>query len=340
MSDIGRISKLEVRCPCGTVYETADTYLQYRQHCKIHVGQKNGNSTPQTSKNSSSTDATSIASASSPKPVACSCDRALQDHNALAEHGSCCAVDKQRTETPSQPLDSTQVTNTELSVSSVVAAGSPTSSITSSAKNLQCICGQTFVNEKQLNNHLQYSKTHRTNKSGAALKSKVTAPLWMPFSASNAIPYPIPLASGPLPGIVSSSIPSKVSLLGYTCGQVLERKQVLDLHKRDDHQQPNQPPPGSELMDALLVSSFASLDLGLIVVQSEHPVARFGCGCGKNFTSEGLLEHHKLVMRSLSWPAGGGVRDKEFNTPRPNYQEVEYLREMAAAQARQYSNAG
>jgi hypothetical protein len=242
MSDIGRISKLEVRCPCGTVYETADTYLQHRQHCEIYVGQKNGNPTPQISKNNSSTVAMSIFSASSPKPVACSCDSVFPNHYALAEHRSCCAVDKQYRKTRLRPLSLIQVTNTKLSVRSVAAAGSPTSSIISEARNVQCTCGQTFANEKQLNNHLRYSKTHRANKSGAALKSKAVAPLWRPFTASNLFPHPIPSASGPLPGIISSSIPSQVSLLSYTCGQTLERKRILDLHKRDDHQQPNQAP--------------------------------------------------------------------------------------------------
>jgi hypothetical protein len=76
----GRITRLEVRCPYGTICEDMDTYLQHMQQCEVRVGQWNADKTYEGSRQMPSAVATSMPSlTSSPKPVACLCGRVFKN---------------------------------------------------------------------------------------------------------------------------------------------------------------------------------------------------------------------------------------------------------------------
>jgi hypothetical protein len=75
----GRISTLQVRCPCGKSFENADSYLEHKRLCAIH--QEGGNvisMTPSSNRRAATVPARASVPVSSPKKILCLVDRALQ----------------------------------------------------------------------------------------------------------------------------------------------------------------------------------------------------------------------------------------------------------------------
>jgi hypothetical protein len=305
------------------------------------VGQENAETDYEEFQQPPSTVVTSMPSlAPSPKPVACLCGRVFKNHDTYGQHRLRCGMNQQQTRTHLQPMDATKVYDLKPSMSSAAAAGGPAPFRNTTAKNVQCTRGQSFAHEKQLNKIPCCSKTNEMVKSRSVSKSTSVALGSVPFTARNASPNPLLSASGPLPDVISSPMLLKASLTPYTYGQTLEIERALNVHKRDFHERSNQVSTRSEQMDASLISSFASLELRSAAAQDEPSVAGCICQCGRSFTSHKLLIQHKDIMRRCAWSEKGGARDKKFKTPRPHYQKDEYLHELAALHARQYSSEG
>jgi hypothetical protein len=112
-----------------------------------------------------------------------------------------------------------------------------------------------------------------------------------------------------------------------------ELEKVLQVHKCDplNYRRPVEKPLGaSQQQDDLLISSFAYLRL-----QPAQPlVTSLICMCGHTFTSQEALEKHKAEKRQLTRSKVGEGIQKTFKTPRPQYQEDDYLRDNCAALAR------
>jgi hypothetical protein len=333
----GRISALVVRCPCSKSFENVETYLRHKRLCGIHQKKENIISTAPSSNQRT---ATVPAKASPPKPVARWCGRMFKNHHALQKHGCHCAVHKQQTNAHSASSDSAQVLELYSGAGSVSAAEErPIPSAEAPAMKIYCPCGRSFANEKALNQHLRCSKTHQAGKLTSASKFEATTPGLVPYTTPHPSPTLISPCSGPVPGTVSSSALSLAPLFPCTCGHAFQTQQVLNLHKRDSlyhKQQADQSLTRKEKWDDSLVSSFAFLNLEPVLTQAKPSVARFDCMCGLMFTNEKALEQHKRDARRFAWQEKVERRETIFKTPRPQYREDEYLRDLAAALAYRY----
>jgi len=336
----GRISTLEVRCACGKSCENAKTYFRHKLFCGTHQKENVLRTTPSSDRSFAIVPARASISASSPKPVACWCGRTFKNHHALRQHGCYCAVYKQQTNAHSTSSDPSQVLELNSSADSAPASGErsiPPAKFT--VTKTQCLCGQSFANEKALNKHLRYSKTHQVGKPGSSSISKGKTPGSVPFIVPHSPPTPIHPASGPVPGTIPSSVLSRASLFTCTCGHAFETQRVMDLHKRDSlihKRQAEESPTGYEQWDDSLVTSFASINLESVSTRIMPSGARFSCICGCIFIDQKALEQHKQDARRHAWQVKGERREKKFKTPRPQYQKDEYLHDMAAVLARQY----
>ena len=332
----GRINTFEVRCPCGKSFENAETYLRHKSSCDTH--QREENVTTSSSRRFATTSARV-----SPKPIACWCGRTFKNHYALQQHTSYCVAHKQQTNVRSDSLDPAQVSKLNSDMSSVSAVGKLSNPPAESAANkIQCPCGQRFANEKALNKHLRYSKTHQAGKPGSASTLKAQplgkAPIAAPPSR---LSFTRPV-SNPVPGTIPSSTLSQVSLIYCTCGRAFETQRVLDQHKRDSlihKRQADESATRRQRVDSL-VSSFASLNLQSASIWATPSEAGFACECGRDFTSRKALEQHKRDARRHAWSGKGEMREKPFKTPRPQYQADEDLRDRAAVFVRQYGRVG
>lgn len=344
MDAAGRISKFQVRCPCGKSFENVETYLEHKSLCINH---QKGNNVTFVTPNSSPRAATRTARASVPASlstavasVACRCSNTLEIHDGLQRHECRRAVQKQQRTTRSNTLNLVQVPGSNSGAGSVIPTrnrSSPPAEAT--AQKIQCPCGKSFPNEKKLESHLWYSKTHQTGKtrSGYAPKGRtlVSVPPGAPHSPPTSIP---PSSSGLSPGTIPLSMFSVASLIYCTCGHAFETQRILDLHKRDSlyhRHRADKSLTQNRQQDNSLVSSFASLKLEPMLSQTGPAEARFTCLCGRTFTNQQGLEAHRAEKGRLSWPDNGGTGEAKFKTARPQYQMDEYLRDISAALARQ-----
>lgn len=336
----GRISKLEVRCACGRSCENGETYSRHKLSCDIHQKENILRTTPSSDRSLASVPARASSSASSLKSVACRCGRKFKNHHALRQHGRHCAVSKQDINKDSASSDPPQVLEVNSDADSVPAAGErPVPAAESIKKRHQCTCGQSFANEKALNKHLRYSKTHQFGKSGSSSASIDKRPGSLPFTVPYSHPTSIYPASGPVPGTIPSSTLSQASLLTCTCGHAFETQRIMDLHKRDSLFHKRQSEDSEiqyERLDDSLVSSFASMNLGSVPAPVIPSVARFACVCGGMFIDQKALERHKQHARRHAWPEKVEKRENKLATPRPQFQKEEYLDDMAAVLAWQY----
>ena len=325
----GRISTLEVRCACGKSSENAETYFRHKLFCGAHQKESVLRTTP------SSEQSFSIMPASSPKPVVCWCGRTFKNHHALRQHGCHCAVYKQQKNAHSTSSDPSQVLELNSSADSAPATGERSIlSAKFTAKKSRCPCGQSFASEKALNKHLQYSKTHQVGKPASSPTSKGKTPGSVPYMVPQSPPNPI----HPVPGTIPYSMLSRALLFTCTCGHALETQRIMDLHKHDSlihKRQVEESPTGYEQWDDSLVTSFASINLESVSARIIPPASRFSCICGSEFSNQQALQQHKRGARRCAWQVKGERREKNFKSPRPQYQRDEYLHDMAAVLARQ-----
>jgi hypothetical protein len=268
MDAAGRITTLQVLCPCGKSFTNVEAYLGHKRLCANHQEGKNIISMTPSS--------------------------------------------KRRT--------------AKVSSRASIPASTP--------KKILCPCGQSFTTEKNLQNHLRYSKTHQAGKPRPGFAPKGTAAISVPITAPHSYPTSIPLASGLVPATISSPV---TSLIPCTCGQAFETQRVLDLHKRDSQYHGRQ---GDKFLtqneeDNSLVSAFASLGLESGSTHVSPLVARFACVCGRTFICKKAPAKHEQETGRLACREEGERREKMVKTPRPQYQDHEDLRDIAAIFARQ-----
>ncbi|KAH5120139.1 hypothetical protein HBI88_138170 [Parastagonospora nodorum] len=324
---VGTIVRLEVRCPCGTSYEDADTYLQHRRYCNLHTGQENMPVASSHSKREPSKIVASLLDSGSPlKPVGCSCGRTFKNQRALHQHTSSSAVHKKEPELRSDPVAPDQLvkSNPDTPLTTATRALAPTTASTSN--NIQCACGKSFTNAKKLQNHLRHSKTHRRNNGAPAPSSKAVAP---PPSA---------VQIGPLPGTIPTSMPPTASFFHCTYSGMFETKGVLALHKRDWCRQASKTETYSESSDAFLAACLTNLKLNSVGAQPEPLVGRDSCSCRDGFANQAALGQHRYHEARCAVREGGGIKNKKFYTPRPKYHKDEYLEDWVALQNLQYSS--
>jgi hypothetical protein len=182
---------------------------------------------------------------------------------------------------------------------------------------------------------LRYSKTHQAGKPRTRFTPKGTTSVSVPIMPPLSFPTSISPDSGLVLGNISSSV---ASLIPCTCGQAFETQRVPDLHKRDSlyHGQADKSLTQNQEEDNSLISSFASLDLKSVSTQAWPLVARFDCVCSRTFTCQEAFAKHEQEKGRLAWREKEEKKEKMFNTPRPQYQVDEYLRDIAAVLARQY----
>jgi hypothetical protein len=342
MNIIGKITTFEVRCACGKSCENAEAYGQHKSICSIHRKEENAVSiTARSNRKFATIPAKASISASSPKPVACWCGRTFRNNHVFREHGRYCAMYKQQTNARSASSDPAKSLELNSGASSVSAAGEhPIPLADSTAKKIQCPCGQSFGNEKALNKHLRYSKTHQLKNSGSVPTSKAKTPGSVPFMAPHSPPTSVPPTSGPVPGTIPLSVLPLASPFPYTYGHVFKTQRVLDLHKRNSlfhKQQADESPTRNEQWDDSLVSSFASLRLESVPTRVTPSVGGFTCVCGCEFTNRKALEQHERDARGYAGQKIAERKKKIFSMPRSQYQADEDLRDLAAVLARQYS---
>lgn len=333
-----RFGKLEIRCLCGEGFQNAEMYLRHKRLCGTH---QDGNGTTYALRTAHWRTATVPAGISSPNPVVCPCGRTFITHYALQNHGRHCSVHAQKTNVQSADSNSTQGVDSHLDADSIsTARGHSILPAEPTAKRIQCPCGQSFANEKALNRHIRYSKTHRKEQPRSASKYGSIVPGPMSFTNRNSLSTSIPPASDPVPGTIPSSALSTALLIECTCGHAFETQRILNLHKRDSlyhKRQSDQPVTQNEPWDDSLVSSFASLNLQPASARPKPSTARFTCMCGLKFTNQKALQQHKREAGRLAWQEKKDAgKEKMFKTPRPRYQEDEYLRDLAAVHAQQY----
>lgn len=190
---------------------------------------------------------------------------------------------------------------------------------------------------------MRYSKTYQAEKSRSGSTLKSTTPDSVPFTVSHSPSTTTSPALWPVSSNIPSSVLPKTPLISCTCSPVFAPEQVPQVHKRDClyyRRQADKSLTRSQQQNDCLVFSFASLRLDPVLAQAEPLVASFACMCGRTFTSQKALERHKVEKRQLAWPEKGEKRKDVFKTPRLQYHEDEYLRDMCEALARQSYGGG
>jgi hypothetical protein len=158
----GRIGTLSVRCACGESFASAETYGRHKWVCGVHQKKDDAiHTAPSSSRRFAIVPARASISASSPKPVACWCGRTFKDNNAVRQHRRYCAVHKQQTNAHSDSSNPPKDLELNSGAGLVSAAEKcPIPLAESTAKRIQCPCGQIFGSGKALNKHLRYLKTY------------------------------------------------------------------------------------------------------------------------------------------------------------------------------------
>jgi hypothetical protein len=83
----GRISTLQVRCPCGKSFENADSYLEHKRLCAIHQGADNSISmTPGSNRRAATVPVRASVPASSPEKILCPCGQRFTTEKKLENH--------------------------------------------------------------------------------------------------------------------------------------------------------------------------------------------------------------------------------------------------------------
>ncbi|EUC27303.1 hypothetical protein COCCADRAFT_112070 [Bipolaris zeicola 26-R-13] len=259
--------------------------------------------------------------------VTCQCSGRFKNHNKIHGHECQRAFYEQQVNARSITLNLTWYSELNQGAGPTLATEKrPIPPAEATAQKILCPCGQSFKNEKKLGNHLRYSKTHQAEKLGSGSTPKSTTPDSVPFTVSHSPSTTISPALWPVSTTILSS-PEKVS----------------QVHKRDClyyRRQADKSLTRSQQQNDSLVSSFASLRLDPVLAQAQPLVASFACICGSTFTGQKALEKHKVEKRQLAWPEKGEKRKDVFKTPRPQYHEDEYLRDMCEALARQSYGGG
>jgi hypothetical protein len=170
----------------------------------------------------------------------------------------------------------------------------------SSAKPFQCPCGKAFPTEKAMIKHLRYAKTHQADrsKSSKAAKSGQTA-------RSSVPPDTVPTS----PKHQTKTSPR------HTTDYTLPLQGSTSPHHNPQASQARI--PNNDSLSSMLSS---------LTLNSESDF----CACGRRYSNDDPLRHRRDRRCRVHH-----VKDKQFNTPRPEYVPDGDLKELVGVIARQ-----
>jgi len=155
------IHKVEVRCPCGTSFENADTYLRHKGFCTNHGEETSIGSKPSgASRRAPIAPAKASITAPSLEPKVFCFSQSSKSPRIVRNHRLGCSARKQQMNTHSTlsyPGLIQGRTSDAGSMSSTVEHPIPPPG---TAKNIDCACGRTFAKQAALEMHLRTSKVH------------------------------------------------------------------------------------------------------------------------------------------------------------------------------------
>ena len=306
--------EVTVRCPCGTCFKDADTYLQHKRSCKNHSVETSIESGPVGVGRKARKP--SLEASATPAP-----------RNAGNSHGNR-PTKKPR---PSRNVQSSlpvrkPPTNTHSALSGfdLSVAGSTSSAAGQRSPPPQCVakihctCGRTFTRQESLDLHLRTARAHQAER--MHLEEEDFIPL-MPSvvqpTTVNALAHPAHSASVTDPESPLYPKMSVAQLLHCDCGHSFETQRSLNLHKRDSlyHQRQAKDPSAAERYEQdSLTSALASMTLNSGITRIHPPAANLTCICGCIFSTQAAFDQHKADSARYAW-----FRDREAWRKRVGY---------------------
>jgi hypothetical protein len=165
----GRISTLQVLCPCGKSFKNAEAYLGHKRLCATHQeGENNIFMTPSSNRRAATVPARASVPASTPKKILCPCGQRFKTERKLENHlrsSKTHQAGKPRTGfTPrsttsvSVPITASHSSTTSISPALGPVPGTISSSV---ASLIPCTCGQAFETQRVLDLHKRDSPYHK-----------------------------------------------------------------------------------------------------------------------------------------------------------------------------------
>jgi hypothetical protein len=289
--------EVTVRCPCGTCFKDADTYLQHKRSCKNHLVKTSIKSGPVGVDRKAHKP--SLKASATPAP-----------RNAGNYHGN----RPTKKPHPSRNVQSSLLvrkppTNThsalsgfDLSVAGSTSSAAGQRSSPQCVAKIHCTCGRTFTKQESFDLHLRTSRAHQAER--MHLEEEDSIPL-MPsvvqLTTVNALAH---LASVPDP---ESPLYPKIlvaQLLHCDCGHSFETQRSLNLHKRDSlyHQHQAKDPSAAEKYEQdSLTSALASMTLNSGITRIHPLAANLTCICGCIFSTQAAFDQHKAYSARYAW---------------------------------------
>jgi hypothetical protein len=299
------IRKAEVRCPCGTSFENADTYLLHKRLCINHQKETSIRFTSSgAGRRAPIAPAEAPTTAPSREPtVFCSSQSSKNPRKVRnQEHGV--SARKQQRNTQLALSYSGLIKGWDSDAGSMSPAVEHPVSLAGSTGKIHCACGRTFAKQGALDMHLRDSKAHQAGRiHSAAGFISLTSSKVQP-TILNAPPPPHPPASAPVPGTIPSSTFLVAQLLQCTCGHSFETQRILDLHKRDSlyHQRhaDHSSAPQKHRNDSL-PSALASMTLHSEPARTRPSAASLTCICGCIFSTQAAFDQHNADAVRYAW---------------------------------------
>lgn len=218
------IRKVEIRCPCGIRFESAETYLQHKGFCKSHQEMTIRTKPPAAARKGTFP---LVEASISRESLEFSCRSPL-----VARHQTPgFSARKQHTKKNLTLSHSGLKQRWHSDLDAMDPAAEHRIPSATSTNNIHCPCGRTFEKRRALDMHLRDSKIHRAEKMHSANGSMCLMPNAVQLTTPNA-----PAPASPPPSASTSMLDMSLleaRLLHCTCGQHFETQRILELHKRD-----------------------------------------------------------------------------------------------------------
>lgn len=317
------VHKVEVRCPCGTSFENADTYLRHKRLCINHKEEMSTRSRPSGTSRKAPiapiAPAENSITAPSSQPMAFRSSQSSRNPRTARNKKHGFSARRQQMDTHSALSYPCPTKGLNSDTGLISPAVKHPVSLAESTNKIDCVCGRTFAKQGALDMHLRTSKAHQAGKIHSAVEYISLTPNTAQMKTLTAPSPPNPSASAPLPGTIPSSTLSVARLLHCTCGHSFESQRILDLHKRDSlyhqHHADHSPVPQNHRDDSLL-SALASMTLHSEPTRTQPSVASLTCICGCIFSTQGAFDQHNADAARYLWLMDREKRKRGFQVPR------------------------